>query len=549
MAIAAIVLFSLGLLLIETPVFNSAARAGRQLENRLRVAFLEKLSRLSDRYFQSRLTSDMAERSHATHRLRHLPDLMRQLLRSIFELLFTAAGIVWLDASAVPFIVLAVAAALVPAFSSQSLLAERDLRVRTHAAALTRFYLDAMLGLVPIRAHGAEQNIRVEHESLLRRWADAALRLQRTVVTTEGIQLAAMFSLIAMVLLTRPLVGANIGRTLLLAYWALNLPALGQDIAALTRQYPYYRNQTLRLLEPLGAPDEEHSSEQAQVGETLQLLPNIEFKEVCAEASGHTILHQITLHIEAGTQVAIVGPSGAGKSSLIGVLLGWLKPSSGSVRVNGAPLDYLTLRRSCAWVDPAVHLWNRSLLANLTYGSSGSLAEAGGAIDRALLRHVLENLPDGLQTKLGEGGALVSGGEGQRVRLARAFLKDEPRLILLDEPFRGLDREKRSELLDRARQFWQGRTMVCITHDISETAVFDRVLVMEHGRIVEDGHPHELARNESSRYSQLLRAERQTRIGLWGSGVWRRIRIHSGQALEEMPAPTLEKDLQQTEVA
>src|SRR5581483_10942780 len=134
--------------LIEVPVFANVARAGRQLENRLRVAFLTKIPRLADRYFQSRLTSDMAERSHATHRLRHLPDVFRQLLRGIFELLATAAGIVWLDASAAPFVLVAVAAALVPAFSTQPLLAERDLRVRSHAAGLTRFYLDAMLGLV-----------------------------------------------------------------------------------------------------------------------------------------------------------------------------------------------------------------------------------------------------------------------------------------------------------------------------------------------------------------------------------------------------------------
>jgi ABC-type bacteriocin/lantibiotic exporter with double-glycine peptidase domain len=545
-AMAAVLLFGLGLLLVEVPTFVKVARAGRHLENRLRVAFLEKIPRLADRYFQSRLTSDMAERSHATNRLRHLPDLLRQLLRGICELLATAAGIIWLDPSSAPFVLVAVAAALVPAFSSQPLLAERDLRVRSHAAGLTRFYLDAMLGLTAIRTHGAEQNVRREHENLLRHWADAALRLQRAVVSIEAIQLLAMFGLVAMLLLTRPLAGTEIGRALLLVYWALNLPSLGQDVAALTRQYPYYRNLTLRLLEPLGAPEEEVGT---AVAAGLKAPPAIEFQDVYAEASGHTILEGISVRMDAGAHVAVVGPSGAGKSSFVGVLLGWLKPSRGQVLVDGGTLNHTVLRRSAAWVDPAVQLWNQPLLANLTYGSDAALEEVGGAIDTALLRQVLENLPDGLQTKLGEGGGLVSGGEGQRVRLARGLLRNDAQLILLDEPFRGLDREKRRDLLDRARTFWRGRTMICITHDIAETQAFDRVLVMEHGHIVEDGSPRDLAVNDESRYAQLLAAERQTRSGLWGAGLWRRIRIHSGQALEALPGPAMEEEQRKSEVA
>ncbi|MBV8898120.1 MAG: ATP-binding cassette domain-containing protein [Acidobacteriaceae bacterium] len=548
-AMGAVLLFGLALLLVEVPTFVKVARAGRQLENRLRVAFLRKIPRLADRYFQSRLTSDMAERSHSTHRLRHLPDLLRQLLRGVGELLATATGIIWLDPSATPFVLVATAAALVPAFSTQPLLAERDLRVRSHAAGLTRFYLDAMLGLVSIRAHGAEQNVRREHDTLLRHWADAALRLQRSVVTIEGIQLTAMFGLVAMLLLTRPLAGAEIGRALLLVYWALNLPSLGQDIAALARQYPYYRNLTLRLLEPLGAPEEETGGERTERVAALATAPAIEFQHVHAEASGHKILDEINVQIAAGTHVAVIGPSGAGKSSFIGILLGWLKPSLGKVSIDGGPLNHDVLRRSIAWVDPAVQLWNQPLLSNLIYGSDAAVGEVGPAIDTALLRQVLENLPDGLQTKLGEGGALVSGGEGQRVRLARGLLRRDVQLVLLDEPFRGLDREKRRELLDRARAFWRGRTMICITHDISETQVFDRALVMEHGQIVEDGCPRELAENHESRYAQLLAAERQTRTGLWGASWWRRIRIHSGQALEAVPALDLEEERRKSEVA
>lgn len=548
-AIAAILLFGITLLLIELPVFFKMARAGRQLENRLRVAFLAKIPRLADRYFRSRLTSDMAERSHATHHLRHLPDLMRQLLRGVFELLATAAGIVWLDPSAAPLVAIAACAALLPAFATQSLLAERDLRVRSHAAGLTRFYLDAMLGLMAVRAHGAERSVRREHESLLRHWADAALRLQKTAVCAEGVQMTAMFGLVAMLLLTRPPSGTDIGRVLLLVYWALNLPSLGQDLAALTRQFPYYRNLTLRLLEPLGAPEEEVATQTAPEAFAYTAPPRIAFRDVCVEASGHRILHEINVDIAPGTHVAVVGPSGAGKSSFIGTLLGWLKPSTGRVMIGGEELDVARLRHSAVWIDPAVQLWNRSLISNLTYGQDVGPGEIGRAVDGASLRQVLENLPDGMQTRLGEGGALVSGGEGQRVRLGRGLLKRDAQIILLDEPFRGLDREKRRELLERARRFWRGKTMICITHDIAETQGFDRVLVIERGTVAEDGHPAELEANDGSRYAQLLQAELQARNGMWGASLWRRVRIHAGQALETLSVPEKERDIRDSEVA
>lgn len=532
-ALAALGLFSTALLLLEIPMFATGLRLGRQIENRLRVVFLEKIPKLGDRYFQSRLTSDMAERSHSTHRLRQLPDQARQLLSALAQMAATAAGIIWLDPAAAPFVLATCAAAVLPVFGAQALLAERDLRMRNHAAGLTRFYLDAMLGLAAIRAHGAERNIRHEQEKLLGDWAQAAWRFQRAVVSLEAVQLIATFGLIAALLLMHPLVGAEAGRVLLVAYWALNLPVLGQEIGTVARQFPAYRNLTLRLLEPLGAPEEASAPEVDAA--PLDSAPAIEFRAVSAEASGHPILNEIDLTIEAGSQLAIVGPSGAGKSSLVGILLGWLQPSRGIVRIDGGPLDFERLRLATAWVDPGVQLWNRSLFENLRYGAPPEAPPVQEAIAGAMLRGALESLPQGLQTKLGEGGGLLSGGEGQRVRLGRAMARRDARLVILDEPFRGLDREKRRELLARARQLWRGATMLCITHDLAETKSFDRVVVVEGGRIVEQGQPQELAARGESRYAQLLAAEERTRSGLWSGALWRRIRIHSGQIVQELP--------------
>jgi ABC-type multidrug transport system fused ATPase/permease subunit len=262
----------------------------------------------------------------------------------------------------------------------------------------------------------------------------------------------------------------------------------------------------------------------------------IAWENVSVRAGGHTILEGIDAVIAPGEHVAIVGPSGAGKSSLVGTLLGWHRPSAGRVLVDGEPAGgerLQALRHETAWVDPAVQIWNRTLLDNLRYGAADGLGLAiDDAVRAADLVAVLRRLPEGLQTPLGEGGGLVSGGEGQRVRLARALLRPRVRLALLDEPFRGLDREQRRELLARARELWREATLLCVTHDVGETLSFARVLVVENGRIVEDGPPSRLAAQSESPYAALLAAERDVRTGLWESAVWRRLRMERGRLTE-----------------
>jgi ATP-binding cassette subfamily B protein len=112
------------------------------------------------------------------------------------------------------------------------------------------------------------------------------------------------------------------------------------------------------------------------------------------------------------------------------------------------------------------------------------------------------------------------------------MLRPRVRLAILDEPFRGLDREKRRNLLAQARQIWQPVTLLCVTHDVSETLAFPRVLVIEAGRILEDGRPEELAADPSSRYRQLLDAEQGVRKNLWRGVNWRKFVIDEGRLSE-----------------
>ena len=262
----------------------------------------------------------------------------------------------------------------------------------------------------------------------------------------------------------------------------------------------------------------------------------VELTDVEVVAAGHRILTVPSLTILPGEQVAIVGASGAGKSTLVGLLLGWHRPAGGALRVDGAPLSTRAaleaLRRRTVWVDPAVYLWNRPLADNLAFGLSDRPANLDDAARDADLDEVIGRLPRGAETPLGEAGALVSGGEGQRVRFGRGLTRRDPRLVLLDEPFRGLDRERRRALLARARQRWEGTTLLCVTHDIAETESFPRVLVVEGGRIVEDAAPSVLLADPASRYATLLEAERRVRTAAWSEETWRRLRVVSGRVVE-----------------
>ena len=148
---------------------------------------------------------------------------------------------------------------------------------------------------------------------------------------------------------------------------------------------------------------------------------------------------------------------------------------------------------------------------------------------------VLEGLEQGLDTPLGADGALVSGGEGQRVRIARAMLRANCRLAILDEPFRGLDRETRKALTASARTRWADSTLLFVSHDIEHALDFERVLVVEDGRIVEDGHPRDLAMRET-KFRTMLEAERDVLEELWSAARWRRITVESGGLIEEKSA-------------
>ena len=385
-----------------------------------------------------------------------------------------------------------------------------------------------------------------EQESLLVEWYRASQQRIRSNVSLEGWQAFCGFGFAVGMLFSYAHTVGDPAGAILLVYLALQIPVLGEEIALLARQYPLHRNLILRLLELLDASADtaEDTLSPSAAAPTLPftrgrgLLPpkrgvGIALDTVTVHAGGDTILDSLDLGIEPGEHVAVIGASGAGKSSLAGLFLGWHHAVGGELRIDGLPLDCARLdqlRQESVWIDPSVQLWNRPLLANLTYGAEHTAPVALlETLDEVELLDLLQRLPAGLQTGLGEGGGLVSGGEGQRVRIARGLLRPQPRFVVLDEAFRGLERHRRAALLKLARTRWRDATLLCITHDIDHTDGFDRVLVLDQGRIVEQGTPSALLENPLSLYRSLLDSAAAVRDDIWSDPQWRHLRLRQGR--------------------
>ena len=219
-------------------------------------------------------------------------------------------------------------------------------------------------------------------------------------------------------------------------------------------------------------------------------------------------LKEISFQINRGEQIALVGASGAGKSTLANLLLGFFPPGEGEIMVDGTPLADLDLkewRRQIAWVPQKPNLFQDTIAANIRLAqpvaSDGAVAAAASA---AHLADFIESLPEGYQTRIGTGGARLSGGQAQRLALARAFLKNSP-ILLLDEPTSQLDPVTESQLADATRALMAGRTVITIAHRLNTVFQADRILVLHEGEIVESGTHQELMAG-GSYYKDLVQA-------------------------------------------
>jgi ATP-binding cassette subfamily C protein CydD len=235
----------------------------------------------------------------------------------------------------------------------------------------------------------------------------------------------------------------------------------------------------------------------------------IRFEDVhYAYEPGRQALRGVDFVLTAQHATALVGPSGAGKSSVLNLLLGFIQPQRGRVLIDGHDLiqldpDYWL--RHVAWVPQRPHLFQGSILDNIRMGDAGIGMEAVRAAARAAhADEFIERLPHGYDTAVGERGQNLSGGQVQRLALARAFLKDAP-LVLMDEATASLDPETEALVTQAIANLAQGRTVLVIAHRLRTVRDAERIVVLDNGRIVEQG-THEALMRGGGRYASMIGA-------------------------------------------
>jgi ATP-binding cassette subfamily B protein len=266
-----------------------------------------------------------------------------------------------------------------------------------------------------------------------------------------------------------------------------------------------------RLSEALGTlliPHElrDHPEAEALVARGADVVfDNVSFRY----PDGRKVFSALNLHIESGQRVGLVGPSGSGKSTLFGLMQRFYDAQAGRILIHGQDLSRVTqesVRAAISVVPQDISLLHRSVLENIRYGRpDASDAEVLEAAAAARCDEFIATLPEGLATIVGDRGVKLSGGQRQRIAIGRAFLKDAS-ILLLDEATSALDVESEEMIRDALERLMRGRTVVAIAHSLPTLRSFDRIVMLQDGRVVEDGDPDMLMQHDGP-YRRLVMRE------------------------------------------
>jgi len=222
---------------------------------------------------------------------------------------------------------------------------------------------------------------------------------------------------------------------------------------------------------------------------------DIEFRNLNFAYNGTPVLHDINLHIPAGSSLAIVGPTGSGKTTLVSLIPRIYDAEPGAVLIDGRPIREYPLeilRRSIGFVPQETFLFSETIRENIAFGvQKASDEEVRWAADAANIASEIEGFPDQYKTLVGERGITLSGGQKQRTAIARALIRN-PRILILDDALSSVDTHTEDKILNHLREVMQGRTTIFISHRVSTVRNADRIAVLHSGRIVEIGSHDEL---------------------------------------------------------
>jgi ATP-binding cassette, subfamily B, heavy metal transporter len=358
--------------------------------------------------------------------------------------------------------------------------------------------VDSLLNYETVKYFNNEQYEAKIYDDFLAKWETAKLKNRMSLLTLNSGQALIIASAITLMMW----LAANgvLDKELTLGDLAMVNAYMIQlfiPLNFLGFVYREIRRALTDLENMLGLLQRKASIVDAPEARALQLKQaSIEFRDVSfGYQSERTILQQFNLKIMPGQKVAVVGNSGAGKSTLARLLYRFYDINSGQILVDGQDIRDLTLdslRQAIAIVPQDTVLFNSSIRDNIAYGNPAALPEEiDQAIDLAHLRHFIQSLPQGDATLVGERGLKVSGGEKQRIAIARVLLKKSP-ILIFDEATSALDSRSESAILTAMREVATGHTSLVIAHRLSTVVDADLIVVLQQGKVVEQGAHQQL---------------------------------------------------------
>ncbi len=466
--------------------------AGAAARRRLRTDTLTRLARARPMLSQTRHSAELA--ALVVDRIEALDGLFARFIPATW--LAIAAPLVVAIVAAVldPIagLILALTGLLVPAAMGLAGLGAAAAS-RDQFLALTRLqarFLDRIRGIATIVMHGRSED---EARALGRAADELRVRTMRVLrlafLSSAALDLAAALALVLLAVrygeqwrdgtLTNPLAALMV---------LLMTPEFFAPLRAFSAAYQDMFHATAAAEALIEVPPMPASGPPRNIRTVETQGVSVMFEDVRLtwDRSRKPALNGLSFRVPAGETVVLAGPSGAGKSSALEILLGFVRPDSGRVVINGRDITDLVpqaLSAITAWIGQRPVLFSGTIRDNILFALPGATDdELGRAVKAARVDGFVEGLPDGLETKVGEGGYGLSGGQAQRIAIARAFLKNAP-LLLLDEPTAHLDPATESEVLDGLRRLAAGRTVILASHSMAARAFSGRRLDIRDGRI------------------------------------------------------------------
>ena len=495
---------------------KSQSRAIREVENRLRSALVERMQQLSMGFYLR--TNAGVLQTKVVRDVENIEQMVRNLSDGGFTAINGAFGAILITAIKVPlflpfFLVLAPLIALFIAKLRQKLNARNE-EFRSEIENMSA-RVNEMTTLMPItRAHGLEKSALQTMYDSFSNVKSAGLKLdifnaKFNALAWVTFQLANVSCLaVAAVCALKGKFGVTTGDVVLLTSFFGQLIGSVILLSSLMPQISKGFSSIRSLGEVLESPDIEANSGKKNVEEVIGIVA---FNEVSYSypQSERKAISELSLNAKPGEMIALVGPSGSGKSTLINLIIGFLRPQAGSISIDGRNMTDLNLssyRNFISVVPQESVLFEGSVRENVTYGlGSVSDRRVEESLRAANAWEFVMDLPDGVDTLVGERGARISGGQKQRLAIARALIRN-PRILILDEATSALDSQSEKEIQGALEALMVNRTTFVVAHRLSTVQKADRILVLDRGILVESGCHSELA-HAGGLYQKLYEAQ------------------------------------------